>query len=87
MPSLHTVGAAEGCSFRMHFHLGTNPHQRLPEIIVEPFFFHGRGEFVNLILHPEVRRATVLDYIDYNVCTIFIWKSSLIDNRFNKLVH
>lgn len=41
MPSLHTVGAAEGCSFQMHFHLGTNPHQRLPEIIEEPFFYAG----------------------------------------------
>lgn len=39
MPSLHTVGAAEGCSFQMHFHLGTNPHQRVPEIIGEPLFF------------------------------------------------
>lgn len=37
MPSLHAVGAAEGCSFHMHFHLGTNPHQRLPGIIGEPF--------------------------------------------------
>lgn len=53
MPSLHTVGAAEGCSFRMHFHLGTNPHQRLPEIIGEPFF-SWLGEFVNLLLWPEV---------------------------------
>lgn len=41
MPSLHTVGAAEGCSFQMHFHLGTNPHQRLPEIIEEPFLMVG----------------------------------------------
>lgn len=52
MPSLHTVGTSEGCSFQMHFHLGTNPHQRLPEIIENYFFMWGEwgGASLNLIV-------------------------------------
>lgn len=59
MPSLHTVGAAEGCSFQMHFHLGTNPRQRLPEIIEEPFL-SWLGESIDLTLQPDIVHVVML---------------------------
>lgn len=71
MPSLHTVGATPGCSFQMHFHLDTNPHQRLPEIIEEPFFSWMK-EFGNIILYLKVMEDRDQNHILFNFYTVVL---------------
>lgn len=88
MPSLHTVGAAEGCSFHMHFHLGTNPHQRVPEIIGEPLFFFMVGGVCKLDPIAWSYVGRIADYIVLYVF-FFFFKASfkwLQTNKTNKMI-
>lgn len=72
MPSLHTVGAAEGCSFHMHFHLGTNPHQRAAEITggapVFLFFFPSSSMVGGVCKLDPIARS----YMGCNVHRVFV---------------